>query len=185
MRAAVPLLVIACVGVAWQPASLDAQRPPSFQHEVRPIFEKACFQCHSDEKSLAGLDVRSIAALMAGGSGGPALIPGKPDDSLLIKQLESGKMPLGGEPLTPAQLQLVRAWVKDGRFPRWMPRSTRRARQRSPMRSATTGRFSPRANRRRRTRRAAIGCAHRSTLSFCDASRARDGAWDRMPTAQF
>jgi len=66
---------------------------------------------------MAGLDVRSIASLMAGGSGGPALIPGKPDESLLIRQLESGKMPLGGEPLSVAELQLVRAWIETGRFP--------------------------------------------------------------------
>ncbi len=95
----------------------QAQRPPSFQHEVRPIFEQACFQCHGAEKPMAGLDARSIASLMAGGAGGSAIVPGDPDNSPLIQQLESGKMPMGGEKLTPARIQLVKAWIRDGRFP--------------------------------------------------------------------
>ena len=99
------------------PLALQAQRPPSFQHEVRPIFEEACFQCHGAEKPMAGLDVRSIASLMAGGAGGSAIVPGDPESSLLVQQLESGKMPMGGEEFTPAQVQLVKAWIREGRFP--------------------------------------------------------------------
>ena len=93
------------------------QRPPSFQHEVRPILERSCFQCHGEEQKMGGLDLRSIAASMTGGSSGPAFIPGDPNGSLLIEQLESGKMPAGGSPLAPEEIQLIRAWVQTGRFP--------------------------------------------------------------------
>lgn len=66
---------------------------------------------------MGGLDVRSIASLMSGGSSGPAIKPRDPDASLLVKQLAEGKMPMGGEPLSTEEVQLVRAWIEQGRFP--------------------------------------------------------------------
>jgi len=66
---------------------------------------------------MGGLDLRSIASVMAGGSSGPSFQPGDPAASLLIQQLESGKMPAGGPPLAPEETQLIKAWVETGRFP--------------------------------------------------------------------
>ncbi len=66
---------------------------------------------------MGGLDVRSIASVMSGGASGPGIIPGDPDKSLLLQKLVEGKMPVGGEPLASDEVQLIRAWVEDGRFP--------------------------------------------------------------------
>jgi hypothetical protein len=96
---------------------MAAQRPPTFQHEILPVFAANCLGCHGDKQKMGGLDLRSIASVLAGGSGGPAIQPGKPADSLLWKMIESGKMPVGGQPLTTAQKRLIFAWIEQGRFP--------------------------------------------------------------------
>ena len=95
---------------------LSAQRAPLFKSEVLPVFEKNCAQCHGDKQKMAGLDLSSFAGMMAGGSSGPVLAPGKPDRSLLWKMIEADKMPLGGK-LSAAEKQLLHAYIEQGRFP--------------------------------------------------------------------
>jgi hypothetical protein len=92
-------------------------RPPTFQHEIRPVFESQCFGCHGDKQKMGGLDLRSITSVLAGGSGGPAIKPGSPEQSLLWKVIDSGKMPMGGKPLSDDHKRLIRAWIEQGRFP--------------------------------------------------------------------
>jgi hypothetical protein len=96
-------------------APLLAQTP-TFQHDVRPIFEKRCNACHGAAKS-AGLDTRTLDSIMAGGATGPAIEPGKPDASFLWKKIASDSMPLGGTKLTAAEKDLVRLWIEQGQFP--------------------------------------------------------------------
>src|SRR6266853_6028316 len=96
------------------PAS--AQRAPLFKSEILPVLEKNCVQCHGDQKKMAGIDLSSFAGLMAGGSSGPAIAPGKPERSLLLQLIDTGKMPMGGK-LTDADKQLVRTYIEQGRFP--------------------------------------------------------------------
>ena len=97
-------------------AAARAQAPPTFQHEILPLFEQKCLLCHGEAKQ-AGLDLRTLNSIMAGGSSGPALIAGKPDQSVLWKMVDSGKMPMGGEEFGTEQKQLIRYWIENGRFP--------------------------------------------------------------------
>src|SRR3954471_3392150 len=76
---------------------LFAQRAPLFKSEILPILEKNCTKCHGDSQKMAGLDVSTFAGVMAGGTNGPIIAPGKPDRSLLWKMIESDKMPMGGK----------------------------------------------------------------------------------------
>jgi cytochrome c553 len=96
------------------PAS--AQRAPLFKSEILPVLQKNCVSCHGDQKKMAGLDLSSFAGLMAGGSSGPAIAPGKPERSLLWQLIDTGKMPMGGK-LTGADKQLIRTYIEQGRFP--------------------------------------------------------------------
>ena len=96
------------------PAS--AQRAPLFKSEILPVLEKNCVQCHGDQKKMAGLDLSTFAGLMAGGSSGPVIAPGKPERSLLWQMIDSGKMPMAGK-LTDADKQLIRTYIEQGRFP--------------------------------------------------------------------
>jgi len=91
--------------------------------QVQPIFQENCFKCHSHsaEKIKGGLVLDSLDGMLTGGDTGPALVPGEPDKSLLIKAIrytdEDLQMPPsknGGRKLSDAQVALIEQWVKDG-----------------------------------------------------------------------
>ena len=88
-----------------------------FETEIRPVLVESCYSCHS-QNALGGLRVDSREALLKGGRRGPAIVPGSPDESLLIqavrRTMDDLKMPLGGEPLTEDQIAKLEDWVKDG-----------------------------------------------------------------------
>ena len=70
------------------PVSADDTRRAAlvfFEKEVRPILVKRCYDCHSGTKQKGGLRVDDIGYLKTGGDTGPALIPGKPEESALIE----------------------------------------------------------------------------------------------------
>jgi hypothetical protein len=58
-----------------------------FEKKVRPVLAARCYKCHStgSEKLKGGLMLDSRPALLKGGDGGPAVVPGKPDESPLIQ----------------------------------------------------------------------------------------------------
>src|SRR5580693_7948383 len=58
-----------------------------FENKVRPILVNNCYKCHSRqaEKLKGNLSVEFRESLLKGGETGPAVVPGKPEDSLLIK----------------------------------------------------------------------------------------------------
>jgi hypothetical protein len=71
-----------------------------FETRVRPILASNCLPCHTDSK-LGGLRVDSRADLLRGGKSRPAVSPGNPDDSLLMRAIRHQnpdlKMPMGGK----------------------------------------------------------------------------------------
>jgi mono/diheme cytochrome c family protein len=79
-------------GVLGQ-AQSASEKIEFFEARVRPSMVNNCYACHTDNK-LGGLRVDSRVALLEGGKSGPAIVPGRPDESLLIKAAPSG----GSEP---------------------------------------------------------------------------------------
>src|SRR4051812_7649821 len=55
-----------------------------FEKEIRPVLVERCQTCHGDQKPKGGLRLTSREALLKGGDSGPAISPGRPDESLLI-----------------------------------------------------------------------------------------------------
>ncbi len=96
---------------------------PDFTKEVRPILSRYCFKCHGpDDKSLKGelrLDIRDHA-LRPAESGERAIVPGKPDESDLVKRIFSTDReevmppPSAKIPLTDEQKKILREWVAAG-----------------------------------------------------------------------
>ena len=87
-----------------------------FQDYIEPMFKQYCFECHSHEfdEANGGLVVDSRSAILKGGDLGPALIPGNPDGSLLVKALEyediALQMPPDGK-LDEQTITYVREWI--------------------------------------------------------------------------
>jgi hypothetical protein len=91
---------------------------PTFQHEILPLLEKKCLTCHGTGKTaMAGLDLRTLTAVMAGGNRGPVVVPGNPEGSKLWVMVRDGKMPMGGSPLSAVEIQMIREWIEKGQFP--------------------------------------------------------------------
>jgi hypothetical protein len=90
-----------------------------FGRDVRPILERSCWKCHGPEKQKGGLRFdRRAGAITAGDSGKQAIQPGKPDESEMIRKIEAAdaaeRMPPKLDPLPREQIDLLRAWIKQG-----------------------------------------------------------------------
>ena len=99
------------------PAGVAAQSGVEFfSHEVRPIMERTCWNCHSDQIQSSGLDLSTREGALLGGLRGPAIVPGNAADSLLFRQvagMEGPAMPLG-IPLTEEEIEVFRTWINEG-----------------------------------------------------------------------
>jgi hypothetical protein len=91
-----------------------------FETHVRPLLVERCFGCHSEQakKSKGGLQLDNRAAVLKGGDSGPAIVVGKPAESLLIKSVRREDadlaMPPTGKPLTAVQIKHLEQWITDG-----------------------------------------------------------------------
>ena len=97
------------------PDILNAQDTfPRFETHVAPILKEHCHSCHGPGLQQAELDLRSRDAILAGGKGGPAIVPADPVASLLLQKVASGSMPPGGSKLGVGQIELIRTWIEAG-----------------------------------------------------------------------
>jgi hypothetical protein len=83
---------------------------------AQAILEHNCFGCHGKAR-VSGLDLRQRETLLKGGKRGPAVIPGKAQESLLYRAvIQDGelKMPPSGAPLAKADLETLRKWIEEG-----------------------------------------------------------------------
>jgi hypothetical protein len=102
--------------VLWIPNTIWAD--DFFDSKIEPLLRDRCFECHSHEESIeAGLALDSRSGWVTGGDSGTAILPGKPDESLLIKKVRwsdaEHQMP-PEKKLTAAEIALLEEWVKRG-----------------------------------------------------------------------
>jgi hypothetical protein len=91
------------------------------ENDVLPIFQVRCLVCHGKREQKGGLDLRTRASRLKGGASGPAIVLGKPDESLLIQRIESGAMPpvkmqfdYAVRPPSGAELGKLKQWIAGG-----------------------------------------------------------------------
>ena len=105
-RLAIPL-GLGILAVRILPSAAD----PDFAREIQPIFAESCYGCHGPKVQMAALrlDVRP---------GRGIFVPGDAANSVLVKRLSAAdpqtRMPLGGQPLAPEKIELVRRWIASG-----------------------------------------------------------------------
>jgi mono/diheme cytochrome c family protein len=101
-------------GIQWRNSQVNAapQNTVDFVRDIQPIFAAHCAKCHGAEKQMAELrlDNKQIAARM--------FVAGKSKDSRLLHRVlglnNEARMPKGGEPLKPEQIELLRRWIDQG-----------------------------------------------------------------------
>lgn len=83
---------------------------------VRPIFNSKCVSCHGASPPAGGLRLNTYSGVMKGGNSGKAVIPNKPDESLLVKRIKGiggSKMPPGGS-LSTTDIGKIETWIRNG-----------------------------------------------------------------------
>lgn len=122
----VPVLVLLLAGcpldISPESGSIPSGPPPgpgggtiSYQSDLQPLFDDTCVVCHG---SAGGLDLSSRDALLLGGNSGALVLPGDPDNSILVLRVEGStlgdQMPLGLPELTTFEIALIRTWILEG-----------------------------------------------------------------------
>jgi mono/diheme cytochrome c family protein len=110
------LLLPAAAGAAAGTES-DARGIELFETKIRPVLVKHCYECHSaeSEEVKGSLRLDSAAALQQGGDSGPALVAGRPGQSLLVDALryKSFEMPPAGK-LSDQIIRDFEQWIEIG-----------------------------------------------------------------------
>jgi WD40 repeat protein len=100
-------------------AKINRKDAVSYDKEVEPIFKKNCFACHSGKEKKSRFDISSYETLVKGGKRGSPIVPGKSQDSLLIKMCSRNMdpfMPPPEEqpPLSSQELGIIALWIDQG-----------------------------------------------------------------------
>jgi Protein of unknown function (DUF1549)/Protein of unknown function (DUF1553)/Planctomycete cytochrome C len=114
-------LTIACVMAqgsarAGEPdSSTQTAREHYFEQNVRPLLAEKCYSCHGDKKQKGGLRLDSLEAILRGGESGPAVVAGKPEESLIVEAInyQGPEMPPNGK-LESAKVAILTRWVSLG-----------------------------------------------------------------------
>src|SRR5947199_8944108 len=111
MRAA----LLTTLAVVLTAPALPAAEVDYFR-EVKPILSAHCFTCHSAVRQKAGLRLDAASLIRKGGKHGPALVPGKSGQSLLIQAVLGADRPRmppesEGAALSDSTVALLRAWI--------------------------------------------------------------------------
>jgi hypothetical protein len=118
-RVPIATLAVAAAGLFACPLSAQDQNRDSiafFENQVRPVLVENCWKCHGPQKSESGLRLDQRAKVLKGGDSGPAVIPGEPGKSLVMKAIrhEDGlEMPPKGK-LEAPQIAAIERWINEG-----------------------------------------------------------------------
>ncbi len=92
-----------------------AEQIKFFETNVRPVLVEHCYKCHGAEKQKSDLRLDSREAALAGGENGPAVVPGKPDESGLVEAINYDGLEMPpDEKLPDEQIAALTEWIKMG-----------------------------------------------------------------------
>ena len=113
------MVVVLAVFMFWLQGSWGGQGEISYNRDIRPIFNERCITCHGGVEREAELSLLfRTDALDTTESGKPAIVPGAPGESELMRRITHDdpdeRMPPKGEPLTDAQIGKLERWIEQG-----------------------------------------------------------------------
>jgi hypothetical protein len=166
----------------------DAAKIEFFEKKIRPLLTDKCYNCHSaNTNAKGGLRVDDRRGLIDGGNRGAAIVPGSPDESVLIEAIryqDKGFQMPPEKQLEPEQIADLEQWVKEVQ-----PglRSTCLSRSASPTQSMTnsartTGRGSRSMQLIRPKSKTPLGRAATLIASCSPNWKNADSKWLAMPT---
>ena len=110
------------LGLASFGAAPLAAATVNYEKELLPLLKDNCLACHNKTTTKAGLNMETPELMLKGGDSGPALVPGKSAESLIVlASLHQNDMEMppknnksGAEDLTPAELAVLKTWIDEG-----------------------------------------------------------------------
>lgn len=109
------MLVVTCAGQLLADDHRNQAAEKHFEEQIAPLLKEKCSRCHSHDagKSESGLMLDSRVSMLKGGESGPAIVPGDPDNSLLIQAVryDEMEMPPDGK-LSVREIKLLENWVR-------------------------------------------------------------------------
>jgi hypothetical protein len=106
------------VGLILALPALGQSGHPNYDDDIKPLFARRCFACHSAGEMRSGLNLESYAGVLKGGSSGDVVIAARAASSMLYRAVarEEGapQMPLGQPKMPDAEIALIRDWIQNG-----------------------------------------------------------------------
>ena len=119
-RMVLPVLLFASLGMqAEAQQTADKAGTVFFEKNIRPLLSQRCYSCHNASTGVTrgGLALDTKEGWSVGGNHGAAIVPGKPDKSLLLKAVsytDSNLQMPPGKPLSADQIALLKKWIENG-----------------------------------------------------------------------
>ena len=102
-------------------AGEDAAKPEYYTTKVKPVLDANCARCHAGTFHRGGLNMDTRESLLKGGHSGPAIVPGDPSASLLVKLIrhegpkeDPKDMPPNKPKLADSDIEVISDWIKAG-----------------------------------------------------------------------
>jgi hypothetical protein len=113
----IPAIMAVCMSFSISVAGAGELTPEDkfFEMKVRPLLAEKCWSCHGPEQQKGHLRLDALDHILSGGESGAAIVPEKPDESLLMEavRFESLEMP-PGKKMTDAEIEILEQWIKLG-----------------------------------------------------------------------
>lgn len=114
------LTLCVCLSAALPLAAEDVNDPAKiqfFETQIRPVLVQHCYECHASDAKIVrgGLQLDSKVATLKGGDSGPAIVPGKPEDSLLLSAIKHESLAMPPKSKLPDNVITdFETWIRDG-----------------------------------------------------------------------